>query len=88
MAMLGVLTLDIRVFFMCVLVAAPPVEVCVFLMSQQAVRLQCDDGRDLTAAQLLQTVLEEEEIALPPVASQVFGIWMISPLLGISCNII
>lgn len=53
-----------------------------YLMSQQAVRLEADDGAELTASQLQQCILEEEDLGLSPVAAQVFSIWMTSPLLG------
>ena len=51
-------------------------------MSQQAVRIQAEDGAELTAAQLQQCVMEEEDLGLPPLASQVFNIWMTSSQLG------
>lgn len=57
-------------------------EVCVFLHSRVAVRLRLEDGARVTAQELQAMVIEEEDVALPKQAMEVFAIWMVSPVLG------
>ncbi|KAK3876580.1 hypothetical protein Pcinc_018643 [Petrolisthes cinctipes] len=59
------------------------VEVCVFLHSRVAVRLRLEDGARVTAQELQAMVIEEEDVALPKQAMEVFAIWMVSPVLEI-----
>ncbi|XP_064113750.1 FERM domain-containing protein 8-like isoform X2 [Macrobrachium nipponense] len=59
------------------------VEVCVFLHSRVAVRLRLEDGGRITAQELQAMVIEEEDVALPKQAMEVFAIWMVSPVLEI-----
>ncbi|XP_053631572.1 FERM domain-containing protein 8 isoform X1 [Cherax quadricarinatus] len=59
------------------------VEVCVFLHSRMAVRLRLEDGARITAQELQTMVIEEEDVALPKQAMEVFAIWMVSPVLEI-----
>nr|XP_045588429.1 FERM domain-containing protein 8-like isoform X2 [Procambarus clarkii] len=59
------------------------VEVCVFLHSRLAVRLRLEDGAHITAQELQAMVIEEEDVALPKQAMEVFAIWMVSPVLEI-----
>ncbi|XP_068228996.1 FERM domain-containing protein 8 isoform X2 [Palaemon carinicauda] len=59
------------------------VEVCVFLHSRVAVRLRLEDGARITAQELQAMVIEEEDVALPKQAMEVFAIWMVSPVLEI-----
>lgn len=55
---------------------------CVFLHSRVAVRLRLEDGARVTAQELQAMVIEEEDVALPKQAMEVFAIWMVSPVLG------
>lgn len=53
-----------------------------FLHSRVAVRLRLEDGARVTAQELQAMVIEEEDVALPKQAMEVFAIWMVSPVLG------
>ncbi|XP_050700433.1 FERM domain-containing protein 8-like isoform X2 [Eriocheir sinensis] len=59
------------------------VEVCVFLHSRVAVRLRLEDGARITAQELQAMVIEEEDVALPKQAMEVFALWLVSPVLEI-----
>ncbi|MCL4132034.1 UNVERIFIED_CONTAM: hypothetical protein GTU68_038867, partial [Idotea baltica] len=59
------------------------VEVCVYLHSRLAIRIRLEDGLRVTAQELLQLISEEEEASLPKQATEVFAIWMVSPLLEV-----
>ncbi|KAK8387513.1 hypothetical protein O3P69_018208 [Scylla paramamosain] len=59
------------------------VEVCVFLHSRVAVRLRLEDGARITAQELQSIVIEEEDVALPKQAMEVFALWLVSPVLEI-----
>ena len=44
-------------------------------------------ANDITAMELLDDIISEEEIGLPPQASEVFKLWMVSENLGEPENI-
>lgn len=53
--------------------------VAVFLVEKSGRLLNLEEGRD-TVAGTINTIMSEN-LSLPPVASQVFCVWLISPLL-------
>lgn len=53
-----------------------------FLHSRVAVRLRLEDGARITAQELQSIVIEEEDVALPKQAMEVFALWLVSPVLG------
>ncbi|XP_078349725.1 putative FERM domain-containing protein FRMD8P1 [Oculina patagonica] len=56
-----------------------PLTVAVFLVEKSGRLLNLEEGRD-TVAGTINTIMSEN-LSLPPVASQVFCVWLISPLL-------
>ena len=61
-------------FFVCVALT-----VAVFLVEKSGRLLNLEEGRN-TIAGTINTIMAEN-LSLPPVASQVFCVWLISPLL-------
>ena len=61
-------------FFLCVALT-----VAVFLVEKSGRLLNLEEGRN-TIAGTINTIMAEN-LSLPPVASQVFCVWLISPLL-------
>jgi len=58
-------------------------DVCVYLMSAVAVQMEVEEGANATVTDLINSLLEEEELALPRVTSDVLSLWMTSPLLEV-----
>lgn len=56
--------------------------VCVFLSNGTCVCVDVEHGINTNSATILKTLIETEELRLPPVAMDVFALWMISPELG------
>ena len=59
-------------------------KIAVYLATGTAIVLEPDKGSSATAKDILQTIVESEELALPPYAAEVFSIWMASSFLGIT----
>lgn len=59
---------------------------CVFLSNGTCVCIDVEHGVNTNSATILKTLMEAEELRLPPVALNVFALWMISPELGSSLN--
>lgn len=60
--------------------------VCVFLSNGTCVCIDVEHGVNTNSATILKTLVEAEELRLPPVALNVFALWMISPELGNGLN--
>ncbi|XP_040575680.1 putative FERM domain-containing protein FRMD8P1 [Lepeophtheirus salmonis] len=58
-------------------------DVCIYLMSSVGIKLEVEEGSTITAAELVNTLIEEEELSLPRSAADVFALWMTSPLLEV-----
>lgn len=58
-------------------------DVCVYLMSSVGVKMEVEDGASATAAELVNTLIDEEDLSLPRQAGEVFNLWMTSPLLDV-----
>jgi len=58
-------------------------DVCVYLMSAVAVQMEVEEGANATVTDLIASLLEEEELALPRVTSDILSLWMTSPLLEV-----
>jgi|688.fasta_scaffold982421_2 hypothetical protein len=56
--------------------------VCVFLSNGTCVCVDVEHGVNTNSATILKTLIETEELRLPPFAMNVFALWMISPELG------
>jgi hypothetical protein len=57
-------------------------KIAVYLATGTAVIVEPDKGSSATAKDLLDSLVESEELALSPYASDVFSIWMASSFLG------
>lgn len=58
-------------------------KIAVYLATGTAVILEPESGSSCTAKELLQSIVESEELALPPCyAGEVFSLWMASSFLG------
>jgi len=57
-------------------------KMCVYLMSRVALRMDVEDGVNITVQDLVQSILQVEELGLPRVATNIFTLWMCSGLLG------
>lgn len=57
----------------------PALTVAVFLVEKSGRLLNLEEGRN-TVAGTINTIMSEN-LSLPPIASQVFCVWLISPLL-------
>lgn len=57
-------------------------QIAVYLATGTAVILEPESGSSCTAKELLQSIVESEELALPPYAGEVFSLWMASSYLG------
>jgi hypothetical protein len=57
-------------------------KMCVYLMSRVALRMDLEDGVNITVQDLVQSILQVEELGLPRVATNIFTLWMCSGLLG------
>lgn len=55
---------------------------CVFLANGTCVCVDVEYGANTTCSSILKTLIETEELRLPPVATEVFSLWMMSPELG------
>ena len=55
---------------------------CVFLSNGTCVCVDVEHGVNTNSATILKTLIETEELRLPPFALNVFALWMISPELG------
>jgi hypothetical protein len=55
----------------------------VYLATGTAVIVEPDKGSSATAKDLVDSLVDSEELALPPYAAEVFSIWMASSFLGI-----
>ncbi|ODM86913.1 FERM domain-containing protein 8 [Orchesella cincta] len=58
-------------------------KIAVYLATGTAVILEPDSGSSCTAKELLQSIVESEELALPPYAGEVFSLWMASSFLEV-----
>lgn len=56
---------------------------CVFLSNGTCVCVDTENGSHTTAAAILKSLVGTEELNLPPVAADVFALWMVSKELGI-----
>jgi len=56
--------------------------VCVFLSNGTCVCVDTENGSHTTAAAILKSLIETEDLNLPPVAADVFALWMVSKELG------
>lgn len=52
-------------------------------MSRTVVQMDVCNGTRISAQELIQALILEEELGLPRTSTNVFSIWMCSPLLGI-----
>ena len=66
-------------FFFCLFFVCVALTVAVFLVEKSGRLLNLEEGRN-TIAGTINTIMAEN-LSLPPVASQVFCVWLISPLL-------
>jgi len=58
-------------------------DVCIYLMSAVGIKLEVEDGASVTCGELINTLTEEDELNLPRQATEVFSLWMTSPLLEV-----
>ena len=58
-------------------------DICVYLMSSVGIKMEIEDGASVTVTEVVQSLIEEDELALPRVAAEVFTLWMTSPLLDV-----
>ncbi|XP_066901081.1 FERM domain-containing protein 8-like isoform X2 [Halyomorpha halys] len=56
-------------------------KVCVYMMTDLALRMEIEDGTNATVQDLVQSITQEEQLRLPRIASTVFTLWMSSGLL-------
>jgi len=56
----------------------PNGQVCVFLSNGTCVCVDTENGLHTTAAAILKSLVETEDLNLPPVAADVFALWMVS----------
>ncbi|CAH1393403.1 unnamed protein product [Nezara viridula] len=56
-------------------------KVCVYMMTDLALRMEIEDGTNATVQDLVQSITQEEQLRLPRVASTIFTLWMSSGLL-------
>ena len=56
--------------------------VCVFLSNGVCVCVDVEHGPNTNAATILKTLVDTEDLRLPPTAMDVFALWMISSDLG------
>ncbi|XP_047110100.1 putative FERM domain-containing protein FRMD8P1 [Schistocerca piceifrons] len=68
---------------------SPPrfLNTCIYLMSKVVLNMEIEDGHSATVQELVQYVMQEEELALPRVASSIFTLWMCSGLLEIQLKL-
>ncbi|XP_049850422.1 putative FERM domain-containing protein FRMD8P1 [Schistocerca gregaria] len=68
---------------------SPPrfLNTCIYLMSKVVLNMEIEDGHSSTVQELVQYVMQEEELALPRVASNIFTLWMCSGLLEIQLKL-
>ncbi|XP_046980843.1 putative FERM domain-containing protein FRMD8P1 [Schistocerca americana] len=68
---------------------SPPrfLNTCIYLMSKVVLNMEIEDGHSATVHELVQYVMQEEELALPRVASNIFTLWMCSGLLEIQLKL-
>ncbi|XP_049776229.1 putative FERM domain-containing protein FRMD8P1 isoform X2 [Schistocerca cancellata] len=68
---------------------SPPrfLNTCIYLMSKVVLNMEIEDGHSATVQELVQYVMQEEELALPRVASNIFTLWMCSGLLEIQLKL-
>jgi len=57
-------------------------KIAVYLATGTAVIIEPDKGSSVTAKDLLDTLIESEELALPSYAMDMFTLWMASSFLG------
>lgn len=57
-------------------------KVCVYMMTDVALRMEVDDGTNVTVLDLVNSITQEEQLRLPRVSSTMFTLWMSSGLLG------
>jgi len=58
-------------------------DVCVYLMSAVAVQMEIEEGANSTVTDILNSLVGEEELALPRTGSEMLSLWMVSPLLEV-----
>ena len=58
-------------------------DVCIYLMSAVGIKLEVEDGASVTSAELINTLTDEDELNLPRQSTEVFSLWMTSPLLEV-----
>ncbi|XP_046441277.1 putative FERM domain-containing protein FRMD8P1 [Daphnia pulex] len=61
----------------------PNGQLCVFLSNGTCVCVDVEHGVNTNSATILKTLIETEELRLPPFAMNVFALWMISPELEV-----
>jgi len=65
-----------------VLVAASATDIVVYFAKSIGLQLKVCDGQNVTASELFEYVMEEQSYA--PEARQLFSLWLVSDLLGLS----
>ena len=55
---------------------------CVFLSHGTCVCVDIEHGVNTLAANVLKTLVGSDDLRLPPIAMEVFALWMVSPELG------
>ena len=55
---------------------------CVFLSNGTCVCVDIEHGVNTLAANVLKTLVGSDDLRLPPIAMEVFALWMVSPELG------
>ena len=63
-----------------------PPSVCIFLSNGTCTCVDVEDGNRTSSAHILKSIVETEECRLPPMAIDVFALWMSSPEIGNSEN--
>ena len=58
------------------------ISVCVFLSNGTCVCVDIEHGVNTLAANVLKTLVGSDDLRLPPIAMEVFALWMVSPELG------
>lgn len=58
-------------------------DLCVYLMSSIGIKMEVEDGTSVTCAELVGTLIEQEDVNLPRQATEIFSLWMTSPLLEV-----
>lgn len=57
-------------------------KVCVYMMTDVALKMEIEDGANATVFELVQSIVSEEQLRIPRIAGTIFTLWMTSGLLG------